>query len=288
MYLSSRDLAKIGYLYLKNGEWNGKPIVSKDYVLASTKHLFDISSSPGWGYGYGWWIAPDGSYSSEVEPGQLICVMPEQGIVTIFTSSTAENFTADEADIINKIIVPAIKSSGLLPENPTSLALLNDKITALEKPAPKPIPPLPEIARAISGKKYLLKDGETFTLTFNGDQATLDWSLKDQSMQLQIGMDNVFRTTPTNQTERLSPFGANPKTVNPGFIALQGSWKKDKSEFDLTMQLLNSTRRHTLVFLFAGDKVTVTQSNIDGGDTTTVTFQGQVQGPSSTKTTPTP
>ena len=37
----ARDMAKIGYLYLNNGEWDGKKVVPKEYVLASTKHLFD-------------------------------------------------------------------------------------------------------------------------------------------------------------------------------------------------------------------------------------------------------
>ena len=66
MYLTARDMAKIGYLYLNNGEWDGKQIVPKEYVLASTKYIIKVYQFPlGWGYGYGWWIAPDGSYSAE-------------------------------------------------------------------------------------------------------------------------------------------------------------------------------------------------------------------------------
>ena len=90
-------MAKIGYLYLNNGEWDGKQIVPKEYVLASTKHLFDVfrtgnGTFTGWGYGYGWWIAPDGSYSSEPGSGQFISVKPDQGIVTVFTGSTTQDF----------------------------------------------------------------------------------------------------------------------------------------------------------------------------------------------------
>ncbi len=276
MYLSSLDMAKIGFLYLNNGTWNGQQIVSKDYVLTSTQHLVDATSP--YGYGYGWWTASDGSYSSEVGVGQLISVKPDQGIVTVFTASTAGGDSAQEMDIINNIIVPAVKSSGSLPDNPAGLAELNAKITALGNDAPKPILPMPALAATISGKKYLLDSGETFTLTFTGDQAALDWSMKDQSIHLPIGMDNVFLTTPTNTTERLSLFGADPKTVSPGFIALRGSWSGPDT-FELIMQLLDSTRRNTVDFSFTGDKVTVKQSNVNSDETTTVTFQGQVQSP---------
>ena len=55
LYITARDMAKIGYLYLNNGEWNGKQIVPKDYVLSSTKHLYRSIrtqkwSFTGWGY----------------------------------------------------------------------------------------------------------------------------------------------------------------------------------------------------------------------------------------------
>jgi len=287
LYLTSRDLAKIGYLYLNNGEWNGKQVVPKEYVLASTKHQFDIASSPGWGIGYGWWIAHDGSYSSEVLAGELIAVKPEQGIVAVFTGSSSDDLSSEEQGLVDHVILPAVKSSGALPENPASMVVLNDQIAALKKDAPGPIPPSPKLAQTISGKGYLLEDGEAFKLSFAGDQATLDWSLKDQSLHLPIGMDHVFITTAVDQTERLSPFGADPKTLNPGFVALRGIWTDDVT-FELTMQFLNSTRRQTVSFIFAEDKVNIIQTNMNGISPVTVPFKGQVQGPSSTTTTPAP
>ena len=117
--------------------------------------------------------------------------------------------------IVDNQLLPAVKSVGALPENPASTALLNDKIAALEKPAAQPIPPLPKITQTISGKKYLLDDGEEFTLTFTGDQATLDWSYKDQAIQFPIGMNNVFRTTPFDQKEMTNLFGGTERQLGP-------------------------------------------------------------------------
>ena len=109
-----------------------------------------------------------------------------------------------------------------------------------------------------------------------GDQATLDWSLNDHSMQLPIGMDNVFRTTPINQTERLGVFGANPKTLTTDFVALRGKWLSDNI-FELTMQFLDSTRRQIVNFQFTENKVNIIQSNNNGDTINTVSFQGQVE-----------
>ncbi len=35
LYLTARDMAKLGFLYLHNGEWDGKQVVSKAWVQAS-------------------------------------------------------------------------------------------------------------------------------------------------------------------------------------------------------------------------------------------------------------
>ncbi len=52
VYLTSRDMAKFGLLYLDQGNWNGQQVVSKDWVQQSlAKH----SVVQGLDYGYLWW-----------------------------------------------------------------------------------------------------------------------------------------------------------------------------------------------------------------------------------------
>jgi CubicO group peptidase (beta-lactamase class C family) len=54
--LPARDLAKIGYLYLNGGRWNGTQVVPADYVRASTQPHSNLPGlGPEGGYGYQWW-----------------------------------------------------------------------------------------------------------------------------------------------------------------------------------------------------------------------------------------
>jgi len=53
--LKPRDMAKIGYLMLKDGKWNDKQIVSPNWVKESTKAHVEGDILLGPGYGYQWW-----------------------------------------------------------------------------------------------------------------------------------------------------------------------------------------------------------------------------------------
>jgi len=55
MKLSARDLARVGLLMARNGQWHDRPLVSATWVAESTTAY---STEPeGWqGYGYLWWV----------------------------------------------------------------------------------------------------------------------------------------------------------------------------------------------------------------------------------------
>jgi len=50
-------MAKFGYLYLRQGEWDGQQLVPAEWVTDSTStHMKD--AFPGFDYGYQWWVLP--------------------------------------------------------------------------------------------------------------------------------------------------------------------------------------------------------------------------------------
>ena len=92
LYLTARDLAKIGYLYLHDGVWDGRRLLPEGWVKASTTPLVD--TRPGQPrsrkYGYQWWVLPygDGSrqaYAALGYGGQRLIVVPDQQLIAVFT-----------------------------------------------------------------------------------------------------------------------------------------------------------------------------------------------------------
>ena len=127
-----QDMAKIGYLYLNEGQWDGKQIVPPAWVEASTrKH---ISATLQDGYGYQWWVADHDVYMALGYAGQFIFVVPEQALVVAFTSDLEERDFYVPQRLLNDFIIPAAKSPTALPDNPDGVALLEARIKALAGP----------------------------------------------------------------------------------------------------------------------------------------------------------
>ena len=86
LYLTSREMAKFGQLFLQEGVWEGEQLISKEWVQESTSgHIpdsvdFVYSVKPSGDYGYLWWIH-DGFYIASGLHGQRIIVNPENDYV---------------------------------------------------------------------------------------------------------------------------------------------------------------------------------------------------------------
>ena len=91
LYLTSREMAKFGQLFLHEGIWEGEQLVSKGWVQESTsEHMpenvdFVYSVRPPSDYGYLWWVH-DGFYIASGLHGQRIIANPENDYVLVFTS----------------------------------------------------------------------------------------------------------------------------------------------------------------------------------------------------------
>jgi CubicO group peptidase (beta-lactamase class C family) len=111
--LPARDLAKLGYLYLNGGRWNGTQVVPADYVRASVQpHSKLPRLGPGGGYGYQWWTTSVGQHASFVAVGiggQRIMVFPDLDLVVVITTD-AQQQREDAEDLVGQS--PATRRPG--------------------------------------------------------------------------------------------------------------------------------------------------------------------------------
>ena len=78
----ARDFAKIGRLFLNEGNWNGKQIVSKEWVKNSLSP--NNTSGDYTNYKNQWWLNPEkGSYMAQGINGQYIYVNPSKKLIIV-------------------------------------------------------------------------------------------------------------------------------------------------------------------------------------------------------------
>lgn len=104
LYLRAEDLAKIAYLYLHQGMWDGKQIVSADWVKQSLAPSVDVGN--GWKYGFQWWLIPYGepqrlAWAAWGFGGQHLLIFPDENLILAFT---AWNILDDSPIVIHDAI----------------------------------------------------------------------------------------------------------------------------------------------------------------------------------------
>ncbi len=107
LFITPADMAKIGQLYLNRGAWNGRQLVSAEWIDESTK----VHSR--WDelkllYGYLWWIIDGDSYAAMGDGGNVIYVNPSKNLV-IAIASLFKPVAKDRIEFIKKYIEPILE-----------------------------------------------------------------------------------------------------------------------------------------------------------------------------------
>jgi CubicO group peptidase (beta-lactamase class C family) len=111
LYLNGADLAKIGYLYLNDGTWDGTRIVSKEWVKQSLTPFVDTGWQ-GLKYGFKWWLYPRKNGGQFVWMGigfggQRLMVFPEERMIATFTGWDIIKDPTVDAQLVDRLL-PAI------------------------------------------------------------------------------------------------------------------------------------------------------------------------------------
>jgi len=117
LYLSAHDLARIGYLFLRGGEWDGQQVISAEWVRESTTPVVpDVApenDGTDVGYGYQWWVPDqDGGrplvFAGNGYGGQRLLVAPDYDIVAVINGWNIHGGDIRSTrDILQERILPA-------------------------------------------------------------------------------------------------------------------------------------------------------------------------------------
>lgn len=108
--LTPPDLVKLGELYLDEGMWGGRRIVSADWVRASTApQLTEEQAASGGQYGYLWHVEDDPEmpvYTAKGEWCQLVVVIPSRRVVI---ASTVDDSAGYAPGMVCDDLVPIVE-----------------------------------------------------------------------------------------------------------------------------------------------------------------------------------
>jgi CubicO group peptidase (beta-lactamase class C family) len=266
LYLHPHDMAKIGYLWLNAGVWDGEQIIPREWVKASvTPQMTETGEDDV--YGYGWWLSRGNDltvYSANGRGGQHIKVVPEWNLIAV---TTGGGF--DFSDIDPLVVPTLVDMEKPLPANPEGVAQLEAAVkSVVEPPKAQPVVPLPDIAREISGKTFVFEPNptemETSVLEFD-DSAEATLHIKsfgsEQVVSSPIGLDGIYRMSPGDHN------------LPQGY---RGYWA-DSQTFILEYDNIANNDHATYRLHFEGDRVLI------GGQETShalgTQFEGYMQNP---------
>jgi CubicO group peptidase (beta-lactamase class C family) len=93
LHARTEDIAKLGLLYLRGGQWEGIQLIPGTWVAEATSEQISNPGepSPDWrqGYGYQFWMSRHG-YRGDGAFGQFCVVLPEQDTVIVTTACTLD------------------------------------------------------------------------------------------------------------------------------------------------------------------------------------------------------
>jgi len=140
MNMTTRELARFGLLYLNEGEWEGRRVLSSSWIALATARqtksgsrdvgVKSLGSGSDWGQGYGFqfWRCRHGAYRADGAAGQYTVVMPRQDMVVAAHAGIGD--FDKELDLVWDRLLPRVAERPL-PENPAALARLRQRCANL-------------------------------------------------------------------------------------------------------------------------------------------------------------
>lgn len=242
--IKTEDIAKFGQLYLQNGVWNGKQLISAQWIAEAVKKQISNGDDPNseWaqGYGYQFWRCRHNAYRGDGAFGQFCIVVPEQDMVVAITSGV--NDMQGVMNGIWEIILPSL-SPGALPENLEDQELLQARLRDLA------LPILPaqkrDNAQELAGR-YRFSENDLYgiksaSFQFEGDSCQLTLELPSGEVQTPYGFGHYEQ-------------GRFPVPQGLPLAYSCAAWRSE-NELELMSRLVETPFTYTLLCKFAPGEV---------------------------------
>jgi CubicO group peptidase (beta-lactamase class C family) len=262
--VTTEDIAKLGQLYLQNGMWRGKRILSEHWVREATSVQIknasgkdpakDAASDWAQGYGLQFWRCRNDAFRGDGAFGQYCIVLPKLDAVIAITSETN-----DMQVILNAVwehLLPAMQADRLPPDD-NAAARLKDKLASLSLPFPAGLPTSPQAAR-VNKQTYAVADNtlgvRSVSLEFRGDKCvfTMLDAQGEHAIKCGIGQWKQGETDISPAPLHL----ATTQTFAKSTLACAGAWSDDNT-FVMHWRFVGTAHYQSVTCRFEGDDIRV-------------------------------
>jgi CubicO group peptidase (beta-lactamase class C family) len=245
--LRTEDLAKFGQLLLNGGVWNGKQLISKEWVKEATALHIKNSGADGekstsdWeqGYAYQMWRGKNNTVRLDGMAGQFVVLIPDKDAIVVFTANNSN--TQKQLDLIHNFLIPAIKSDKPLAPAPAFQEEMTKRAADLN------ISPAFEkssesgFEKSVSGKEFILSENDnkiqSVYLSFNDGVCTFAIKRDNAVSSIKTGAKE-WQVSNTLSASLLAPPRSNfSKSVDANYtilqpaikVAAQYTWTEEKT-----------------------------------------------------------
>ena len=273
LWLQPRDMAKIGYLYLRNGVWEGKQLLPSVWIDKVNHATIDTYQGPGLRYSNCFWAFPEKPvYLAQGYQGQVIMVFPDLEIVAVRTGHG--DFGLSE--FANRIS-GSVKSDKALPSSQADAKLLANRIRDVATEKPTQVSPVSKMAASISGKVYWFPPNPinvrsmSLRLTdpqpsYDAELYAIDTTKPAPRFAGPIGLDGRYETGKPTYIRSLGIRAVN---------AAKGTWQDDHTFVMNRLILGEGHSAQQWSFTFDGDKLNLRVTLFDGNE---VSIDGNTSG----------
>lgn len=249
--VKTEDILRFGKLYLQKGLWEGKRIISEEWVKeATTSHISNngTSENQDWqqGYCYQFWRCQHNAYRGDGAFGQYCIVMEDQDAVLAITSGLRDMQAV--LDRVWKYLLPAMEY-GELPEDTAAYDSLVSRLRELALTPPEGHYCSPVIDK-VSGKPFVIEENDqnVKTVSFNFQDSYTVFTLSDNCGEHKVCCGN------SNWIEC--------ETSLPGdklLTAASGTWTNENT-YTMTLRFYETPFNYTVTASFDGENVSIESS----------------------------
>lgn len=150
LYMTTRDMARLGQLYLQRGEWEGRQVVPRDWAQKVFRPTVVMQPQATRLYADSWWVIPElGAYMMVGFQRQMVVVLPAEGIVAAVTGRSAYPHEA-----LVRHLLRAVKAPEAIAPDAAALAELRRRVELASSDRADALPAPGPLATQVSGRTY--------------------------------------------------------------------------------------------------------------------------------------